>query len=78
MLRKRHPSARVWQPHDNRYGWTSYLGVKPGSDGVSPYAAAARREDLAGLSPAWLGVGTLDVSKAFWAGQVSALRGAFG
>jgi acetyl esterase/lipase len=61
VLRRRHPNARVWQPKDNRYGWTSYLGVKPGSDGVSPYAAAARREDLAGLPPAWLGVGTLDL-----------------
>ena len=28
----------------NRFGWTSYLGVEPGSDGVSPYAAPARRE----------------------------------
>jgi acetyl esterase/lipase len=53
--------ARVWQPKDNHYGWTSYLGVEPGSVGVSPYAAPARREDLAGLPPAWIGVGTLDV-----------------
>ncbi|MCU1413091.1 MAG: alpha/beta hydrolase [Microbacteriaceae bacterium] len=53
--------ARVWQAQDNRYGWTSYLGVEPGSDGVSPYAAPARRENLSGLPPAWIGVGTLDV-----------------
>jgi acetyl esterase/lipase len=55
------PNARVWSPKDNRYGWTSYLGVPPGSAGVSAYAAAARREELAGLPPAWLGVGTLDL-----------------
>jgi acetyl esterase/lipase len=61
VLKKRQPNARIWQPKDNRYGWTSYLGAKPGSDGVSPYAAAARREDVAGLPPAWLGVGTLDL-----------------
>jgi acetyl esterase/lipase len=61
VLRKRQPNARIWQPRDNRYGWTSYLGVTPGSDGVSPYAAAARRDDLRGLPPAWLGVGTLDL-----------------
>jgi acetyl esterase/lipase len=61
VLSKRQPNARIWQPKDNRYGWTSYLGVKPGSDGVSPYAAAARRDDLKGLPPAWLGVGTLDL-----------------
>jgi acetyl esterase/lipase len=55
------PNARVWQPKDNVYGWRSYLGVPPGSPDVSPYAAAARREDKTGLPPAWLGVGTLDV-----------------
>ena len=32
-----------------------------GSEGVSPYAAPARREDLTGLPPAWIGVGTLDL-----------------
>lgn len=63
VLKKRRdqPNARIWQPRDNRYGWTSYLGVAPGSEGVSPYAAAARRDDLSGLPPAWLGVGTLDL-----------------
>ncbi|WP_318779253.1 alpha/beta hydrolase fold domain-containing protein [Arthrobacter sp. AET 35A] len=28
---------------------------------MSPYAAPARREDLTGLPPAWIGVGTLDL-----------------
>jgi acetyl esterase/lipase len=55
------PNARVWLPKDNRYGWTSYLGVAPGSPGVSAYAVASRREDLSGLPSAWLGVGTLDL-----------------
>jgi acetyl esterase/lipase len=59
--RRDNPNARIWLPEDNRYGWASYLGVTPGSNGVSPYAAAARREDLSGLPPAWLGVGTLDL-----------------
>ena len=53
--------VRVWTPKSNRYGWTSYLGAEPGSSGVSPYAAAARREDLTGLPPAWIGVGTIDL-----------------
>jgi acetyl esterase/lipase len=53
--------ARIWTAKSNRYGWASYLGVEPGGDGVSPYAAAARRENLRGLPPAWIGVGTLDV-----------------
>ncbi|WP_091709381.1 alpha/beta hydrolase [Microbacterium sp. cf046] len=51
----------IWIPRSNHYGWTSYLGTAPGSAGVSPYAAAARREDLSGLPPAWIGVGTLDL-----------------
>ena len=53
--------VRVWTPGSNRYGWTSYLGRQPGSDGVSPYAAPARRVDLGGLPPAWVGVGSLDL-----------------
>ncbi len=28
---------------------------------MTPYAAPARREDLAGLPPAWIGVGTHDL-----------------
>ena len=54
-------NVRGWTPHANRFGWTSYLGVAPGSPDVSPYAAPARREDLSGLPPAWIGVGTLDL-----------------
>ncbi|QHC57238.1 alpha/beta hydrolase fold domain-containing protein [Rathayibacter sp. VKM Ac-2760] len=53
--------VRVWTPGSNRFGWTAYLGVEPGSAGVSPYAAPARRDDLSGLPPAWIGVGTLDL-----------------
>ncbi|NOJ61708.1 alpha/beta hydrolase [Arthrobacter sp. 260] len=54
-------NMRVWTPRSNRFGWTSYLTQVPGSPGVSPYAAPARREDLTGLPPAWIGVGTLDL-----------------
>jgi acetyl esterase/lipase len=54
-------NARMWNARNNRFGWTAYLGQQPGSDGVSPYAAPSRREDLSGLPPAWIGVGTLDI-----------------
>jgi len=54
-------NVRVWTPGSNRFGWTSYLGAEPGSGGVSEYSAPARREDLSGLPPAWVGVGTLDL-----------------
>jgi acetyl esterase/lipase len=52
---------RLWNSSANRFGWRSYLGREPGSDGVSGLAAPARAEDLSGLPPAWIGVGTLDL-----------------
>src|SRR5690606_12450557 len=42
-------------------GWRSYLGIEPGSAGVSAYAAPARAPDLSGLPPAYLCVGALDL-----------------
>lgn len=53
--------CRMWTAASNRFGWTAYLGSEPGSAGVSEYAAPARREDLAGLPPAWIGVGGCDL-----------------
>ncbi|QAY72541.1 alpha/beta hydrolase [Agromyces protaetiae] len=52
---------RMWSTGSNRYAWTSYLGEAPGGPDVSPYAAPARRADLGGLPPAWIGVGMLDL-----------------
>jgi triacylglycerol lipase len=51
----------VWSPGSNRFGWTSLLGGEPGKEGVSPYAAAARAEDLSGLPPTYIDVGMLDL-----------------
>lgn len=51
----------VWTPKGNLFGWTALLGVAPGSEGVSPYAAAARAEDLAKLPPTYIAVGALDL-----------------
>lgn len=53
--------ARGWTPEDNEFGWRSYLNCEPGADGVSSYAAPARRDDLSGLPPTWIGVGTADL-----------------
>lgn len=53
--------VRVWTPKSNRFGWTAYLGREPGGPDVPPYAAPARREDLRGLPPTWIGVGSLDL-----------------
>ncbi len=42
-------------------GWDLYLHQPVSSAPLPPYAAAARRADLSGLPPAWIGVGTLDL-----------------
>lgn len=47
---------RLWSPRSNRFGWASYLG-----DADPQVAVPARRTDLSGLAPAWIGVGTLDL-----------------
>jgi acetyl esterase/lipase len=53
--------ALVWSPPSNRYGWTAYLGHAPGEPEHRPYAVPARRSDLTGLPPAWIGVGDVDL-----------------
>lgn len=49
-------SYRLWNPRSNLFGWTAYLG-----DADPQIAVPARRADLRGLAPAWIGVGTLDL-----------------
>ena len=51
----------VWTQANNYFGWRSLLGAEPGSAGVSPYAAAARAEDVSGLPPTYISVGGLDL-----------------
>lgn len=55
------PDAPVWTRANNRIGWRAYLQQEPGSAGVSPYAAASRAEDVSGLPPTYIGVGTPDL-----------------
>jgi acetyl esterase/lipase len=50
-----------WTAASNAFGWTAYLGREPRMSDAPEYAAPARRTDLAGLSPAWIGVGELDL-----------------
>lgn len=51
----------AWSNGSNHYGWSSYLGMEPGSSSVPEYAVPSRREDLTGLPPAWIGVGDMDL-----------------
>ncbi|MGR6967986.1 alpha/beta hydrolase [Geodermatophilus sp. URMC 61] len=63
VLRRNHRGrGRVaWTPRSNRFAWTAYLGHPSRPDEPRPYAAPARRADLSGLPPAWIGVGDLDL-----------------
>ena len=51
----------VVTPSANRFAWTAYLGREPHMSDAPEYAAPARRTDLTGLPPAWVGVGELDL-----------------
>ncbi|WP_376795524.1 alpha/beta hydrolase fold domain-containing protein [Thermogemmatispora sp.] len=53
--------APIWNREDNRRGWRAYLGEAAGGPNVSPYAAAARAEDLRGLPPAFVAVGAAEI-----------------
>jgi acetyl esterase/lipase len=50
------PHHRLWTQKANVYGWSSYLG-----DADPNIAVPARHDDLSGLPPAWIGVGTNDL-----------------
>ncbi|MEU7416398.1 MULTISPECIES: alpha/beta hydrolase [Streptomyces] len=50
----------VWDRTANDTGWTALLGERRGGPDVSPYAAPARAEDLSGLPPAFLDVGSAE------------------
>ncbi len=56
-----HTGEYIWTAASNHFGWAALLGQEPGGTGVSPYAAAARAENLAGLPSAFIAVGTLDL-----------------
>jgi acetyl esterase/lipase len=52
---------RVWNRASNLFGWRAYLGVEPGSEGVSAYASPSRATDLGNLPPAYIPVGSQDL-----------------
>lgn len=60
-----HPSPYagefIWTAADNGFAWEAVLGQPPGSEEVSPYAAAARTATAAELPPAFIAVGSLDL-----------------
>jgi acetyl esterase/lipase len=50
----------TWRPVSNSWAWTAYLGRRPRMSDAPEYSAPVRRTDVAGLPPAWIGVGDLD------------------
>jgi acetyl esterase/lipase len=58
-----HPYAGefIWTAASNHYAWKALLNGTAGGDSVSAYAAAARAPNLAGLAPAFIAVGALDL-----------------
>jgi acetyl esterase/lipase len=64
-----HPHLlRLWNGPSNRLGWSMYLAAGTAGPAATPLDAAtleravpARRTDLSGLPPTWIGVGTLDL-----------------
>jgi acetyl esterase/lipase len=51
----------VWDQGSNAIGWTALLGDRRGGHDVRPSAAPARADDLSGLPPAFVSVGSAEV-----------------
>jgi acetyl esterase/lipase len=51
----------VWIAESNRFGWTALLGVPAGSADVPKGSVPARVDSVAGLPPAYIGVGSIDL-----------------
>ena len=50
----------IWDREMNIEAWDAYLGDRSGADDIPVYAAPARAEDLSGLPPTFLDIGTHD------------------
>lgn len=55
-----HIGGLLWTAANNRYGWRSFLGRAPGSAKLTA-GVPGRERNLAGLPPAWIGVGGIDL-----------------
>jgi acetyl esterase/lipase len=51
----------MWNASANRLAWSALLGVPAGSSLVPAGAVPARAASVAGLPPAWIGAGSLDL-----------------
>lgn len=51
----------TWTATANRFGWSSFLGMKAGSSHPPKGAVPARVESVKGLPPTFIGVGSIDL-----------------
>lgn len=59
---RQHQEVAIWPGSFNETGWNALVGAENrGTDRVSPYAAPSRMQDLSGLPPAYLEVGSAEV-----------------
>jgi acetyl esterase len=59
--RNRHTGEFVWTREKNRFGWEALRGAYEPSDERKAWFSPALAEDLAGLPPAYIGTGALDL-----------------
>lgn len=50
-----------WTNRSNRAAWSWYLGGVAGVSSIPDGAVPARRDDLSGLPPTWIGIGDIDL-----------------
>lgn len=51
----------VWTARDNRFGWESFLGMEPGTSLVPAWPVPIRADNLQGLPPCFVAVGSVDL-----------------
>jgi triacylglycerol lipase len=59
--RNRHTGEFIWTRGSNQFGWESLRGGYGVDDERKGWFSPSRADDLAGLPPTWIGVGTLDL-----------------
>jgi acetyl esterase len=59
--RNRHTGEFIWTRSSNQFGWESLRGEYLADDGRRGWFSPSLADNLAGLAPAWIGVGNLDL-----------------
>jgi len=61
LLEENQEDHYLWSKTANIYGWTSYLGMQPGTEATPKYASAARMDNLTDLPSTMILVGEIDL-----------------